>query len=369
MKSIRIPLLISLLAPVAAAQDGAPTPPNANDPAYAPLKAFVGTWTCDVNYLGTSSKATETFEPLCNGLFMKSIVHGSFNGQPFHGLSIWGYDPQAKNYVNVWVDSTGTTPAWSTATYDATTKTMTSSSEMGGMKMRGVLKWTSPDAFEEKTYNLQGDKQVEHMTIKRTRAKAGAATAVSDAASVAGETKVQAEKAATAVAEPVTTNPASNDLLKTVGKWDVVMKVMGPDGTAMEFKGKESNSAACNGLWVWSDFHSDDFMGTPFTGAGLLGYDPSTKKYTSVWVDSMSPHITKLSGSMDAKTKVLTCKGMSKDPAGNEMPMQESTTWTNDDARICRFEFGSGEQTMKMELHYTRAHEVPDHGIPATKIK
>lgn len=365
MKALRFSLFLAALTPIACAQDDASPTQNATDPIYEPLKAFLGNWTCDVSYAGQTSTATETYESLCNGMFLKSIVHGTFGGQPFHGVSIWGYDPQAKQYVNVWADSMSTTAAWTTGTYDAKTKTWSTTTMQGNTKTRGVTTWKDANSFTEVSYMTQNGKDVEHMRIARTRAKT-ATQAITDAASTAaGAAQTTVEKAAVAVAQPVATaSSGHSELLKSVGKWDVVIKVMGEDGATTEFKAKDSSSAACGGNWVWSDFHADDFMGQPFTGAGLVGYDPSTKEFTNYWVDTMGPYITKLTGTYDEKTKTLTCSGIARGGDGAEMPMRQATTWKDDNSFVCSFTMGSGEQSMKMEMLYTRSHEVPDHKIP-----
>jgi len=368
MKTPRLSLLPLLLASAilpgrAPAQDNPPAP-NADDPAYAPLKAFLGNWTAEVTYQGKKSVATETYESLCNGLFYKSIVIGTFDGKPFHGVSIWSYDPQAKHYENVWADSMSPAAALTTATYDPKTKSWASTTKMGPITTRGELKWQGADSFTETSYMNQDGKEVVHMVVTRKRAQPGAAPLTDPAGIKTKNATGAAEKTSVAVASTAqAASPAHARLLECVGKWDCVMKLPSPDGSMAESKASEVNSAACGGLWVWSDFKAPEFMGQPFEGHGLVGYDPDAKRYVNYWVDSMSPYITTLTGTYDEKTKTLTASGMSRDAAGAEMPMKESTTWKGDHSRVANFEFGTGEQTMKMELHYTRSQEVPSHKI------
>lgn len=368
MNTIRFSLFVALLTSAACAQKDAAAP-SGNDP-YAPLHAFLGNWTCEVTFAGEKSAATETYESLCNGQFVKTIVHATFGGQPFHGVSIWGYDPSAKQYVNVWVDSMSPTAAWTTGTYDAKAKTWSTVSTHAGAELRGVLVWKDADNFKGTSYLQQDGKEVVHMEITRTRRKAGAPPVSTAIGTATGTVKAQAEKTSVAAVEPAATiADGHRELLKAVGKWDVVMKVPGEDGSVMEMKAKESGSAACHGIWVWSDFHADDFMGAPFDGAGLIGYDPATKQYTSYWVDTMAPYITKLTGTYDGKAKTLVLSGTSRDREGNEMAMQERIHWPDDNTRVASFTFGAGEQAWKMELHYTRSHELPDHKLPTTDRK
>jgi hypothetical protein len=53
----------------------------------------------------TESKGTEHAELLCNGLWLKSVVNGTWNGAPFQGIWLAGYDPTKKSYVSYWVSS------------------------------------------------------------------------------------------------------------------------------------------------------------------------------------------------------------------------------------------------------------------------
>ena len=47
-------------------------------------------------------------------------------------------------------------------------------------------------------------------------------------------------------------------------------------------------------------------MGSPFKGIGVTGYDNAAKKYTMVWVDSMTTSISIAEGDVDASGKVFT---------------------------------------------------------------
>ncbi len=48
-----------------------------------------------------------------------------------------------------------------------------------------------------------------------------------------------------------------------------------------------------------------DFMGTAFSGASTLGYDPKKEKFVGTWIDSMSPTLTHMEGEFDEKKNAM----------------------------------------------------------------
>jgi hypothetical protein len=76
--------------------------------------------------------------------------------------------------------------------------------------------------------------------------------------------------------------PEHEYLKKMEGTWNCTIKGMGA-----ESKGVATYKMELGGLWLVSSFEGDVF-GSKFTGKGLDTYDTTKKKYTSIWIDSMS---------------------------------------------------------------------------------
>ena len=97
-----------------------------------------------------------------------------------------------------------------------------------------------------------------------------------------------------------------HDLLKQfVGEWESEMEATaGPGQAPMKCKGT-MKSKMLGGFWVVSELETD-MMGTPMKGLQTVGYDPKSKKYVGTWVDSMTSHLWKYSGSLDETGKTLT---------------------------------------------------------------
>jgi hypothetical protein len=51
---------------------------------------------------------------------------------------------------------------------------------------------------------------------------------------------------------------------------------------------------------------SSTFMGKPFSGVGVSGYDKARKKFVGTWMDSMSTGIGRIEGTADTSGKVIT---------------------------------------------------------------
>jgi hypothetical protein len=99
------------------------------------LKPLVGSWTCNVKAWmapgapPTESTATADFKSVMGDRFVVQHVNGSFNGMPFEGSGVMGYDNIKKKYVGAWVDNMGTGIMSSEGSYDAAKKTFTFESQ------------------------------------------------------------------------------------------------------------------------------------------------------------------------------------------------------------------------------------------------
>ena len=94
-----------------------------------------------------------------------------------------------------------------------------------------------------------------------------------------------------------------------VGEWNAEVKAwMAPGQPPSTSKGTAKSTWVLGGRYVQEEF-SGDFMGQPFRGMSLTGYDNVREKYSSVWVDDMSTTMVTSEGDMDAAGKVLTFNG------------------------------------------------------------
>jgi hypothetical protein len=139
------------------------------------------------------------------------------------------------------------------------------------------------------------------------------------------------------------------------GVWDARIQTLGEDGKMVECKGVSRVKAGPGGLWVIDEFEAD-MMGAPFAGHGTTGFDPATGKHVGTWIDSWSPTVMHLEGSVDKTGKVLTMTGMGPGPDGKPVLHTMVTTAKDDGSRV--FEMSTpgpdGKPTVVMTIVYTR---------------
>lgn len=125
------------------------------------------------------------------------------------------------------------------------------------------------------------------------------------------------------------------ELLKSVGSWSASAEfVMDPDQPPVPSPAKMTVKPMLDGRYAMGHF-SMDFMGQPFEGYSIIGYDNAHEQYVSVWMDSMSTKITYMTGNKDEDGN-LVMEGTSTTPMGDN-PMKIVTTFVDDDNTVDRF--------------------------------
>jgi hypothetical protein len=149
-----------------------------------------------------------------------------------------------------------------------------------------------------------------------------------------------------------------HELLKQMaGKWtcDVKFK-MAPDQPENTSSGTSVDEMVLGGRFLKSDF-SGEFMGQPFHGMGLTGYDTVKKQYVATWMDETSTGMMMMTGSADAAGKVMTMTGSAYDPmVGKDKNIKQITRILSPDQHVSEFyDVGpDGKEFKSMTLTYTR---------------
>ena len=108
-------------------------------------------------------------------------------------------------------------------------------------------------------------------------------------------------------------NEHHRHLKQMVGTWDVKSKFHMVPGQIIEMNGVEVAKMQPGGFWLISDF-SGKFMGEPFHGHGVLGYEAHKKEYVGTWVDSIGSVLVISKGTCSKDGKVTTMIGKSFNP-------------------------------------------------------
>ncbi|MCI0651992.1 MAG: DUF1579 domain-containing protein [Planctomycetes bacterium] len=329
----------------AAGQQG---PPQIKTKEHEALQAFVGDWESVMKMdaipgvpgfeKATESKGTEHAELVCDGLWLKWTVStfGTHENATCDGLWLAGYDSFKKTYVMYWVDSNEPGPTAGEGRYDAATKSWEWKFSSSAGPMRSVLTFKDKDNNVEVGYlTLPDGKEAKFMEITRKRG-------------------LPARAVGAAAKTPAAPTPEHANILKSVGEWETTMVCApAPGQQPTSEKGIEQVSAICGGKWVWSDYKGQ-FMGQPYEGHALVGYDSSKKKYVSYWFDIHSTVPVSAIGDFDAAKKSFNFEGKCVDPTGKPSTMKEVETWKDDNTRHLKLDFQSEQGATTMEITYKR---------------
>jgi len=80
-------------------------------------------------------------------------------------------------------------------------------------------------------------------------------------------------------------------------------------------KGTSSCGVGLGGQWLQEEVRAE-FCGQGYEGHGSTSYDPASRRYVNVWIDSVSPRPLVSEGTYDAATKTLTLAGDMATPEG-----------------------------------------------------
>lgn len=141
------------------------------------------------------------------------------------------------------------------------------------------------------------------------------------------------------------------ELMQGVGSWEGTLTSYIP-GQPESTIPAQDEVVGVGGFWTHSRF-SCVYMGQPYIGTGLLGYNPATKSYVGTWVDSMSSHLAIMKGEKDAKTNALVMQWHAPNEQG-VMTHQRSVTERTDDAYTITFYEGEGEERKHMVITMKR---------------
>ncbi len=149
-------------------------------------------------------------------------------------------------------------------------------------------------------------------------------------------------------------------LAKLEGSWTTKSKGwLEPDKPPRESTGACEQKLVLDGHYL-QQFYSGDMMGAPFTGINILGYNNHTKKYESIWIDSMSTAIYYFEGPASADGKTITQKCSYDDPVRGPS-VWRSVTRIRDDNTL-EFEMfitpKGGKEEKMMEMTVSRKEAV-----------
>ena len=148
-------------------------------------------------------------------------------------------------------------------------------------------------------------------------------------------------------------------LAKLEGSWTTRTKGWLEGMPAMESIGTCEQKLVLDGHYL-QQVYTGDMMGQPFSGINLLGYNNHTKKYESVWLDSMSTAIYFFVGPESSDGRTITQECSYDDPVRGPS-VWRSVTMIKDDKTL-EFEMfiipKGGKEEKMMEMTVSRKEAV-----------
>ena len=159
-----------------------------------------------------------------------------------------------------------------------------------------------------------------------------------------------------AFAEYGTPGEAHKAMGNLVGTWDAkVVSYMDP-AKPTEEKATAVYKMIMDGRYLVEEVESQ-FMGEPFKGMGIYGYDNGSKQYVSTWVDSMGTGIMTGTGTSADGGKTINWTSTGFDPMVGKVQTYRSVMHKMSDDQYHFEMFGNGpdgKEMKMMEIHYNR---------------
>ncbi len=142
-----------------------------------------GEWTEDIQMWMDPSGPAQTMKASCvnkmvmGGRYQESLNTGNFNGMPFEGRSVTGWDNARKIFVSTWMDNMGTGIMYLEGPWDAAAKSITLKGKMTDpmtgqvTDIRQVMKVVGDNTQIMEQYGMKDGKEFKSMEIKFTRKK------------------------------------------------------------------------------------------------------------------------------------------------------------------------------------------------------
>jgi Protein of unknown function (DUF1579) len=142
-----------------------------------------------------------------------------------------------------------------------------------------------------------------------------------------------------------------------VGDWNYISKFWSkPEATPLVTNGTATQTMMFDGRYQQTVQHGS-FMGQPFEGFGILGYDNLNKVYVLFWIDSMSTGFWEVRGAYDDASKTYTFKGLWDDPSMKTKTKVKLIYKIIDDNKFLYETYmidSKGAEFKTMEITYTR---------------
>jgi hypothetical protein len=151
-----------------------------------------------------------------------------------------------------------------------------------------------------------------------------------------------------------------------IGEWTAKCSFkMAPDAEPMLSEGTAKFEAVMGGRFVAMNF-TGEMMGQPFKGQGFFGFNNTSKKYESIWMDNMMTGIMTENGTKEGNT--INWSGENTCPMTGELKNTKSKTIFNSKTQMTHEMWDTtsdGKSFKAGEIVYTRTGKTGETINPA----
>jgi len=192
---------------------------------------------------------------------------------------------------------------------------------------------------------------------------------------VAKQAQKEADQASEAARKAIESDPELKKMLEAgepgehhkkmtalVGSWIGTLRMWDAPGAAEQTSMTRATIKMDMDKRYLRSTYEGDFLGMPFRGQSIWGYNNQRKQYESTWIDNMSTAITFSTGTCDRDGKVFTFSGEADDPmSGKRIKQREVTTIIDSGSwKLETFKPGAdGKEFKVMQIDFKSAGSSP----------
>ncbi len=311
------------------------------------LKPFAGIWDVKSTFYMESgenvSDATATIEPIFGGRFLIMKYSGAWGPMPFTGKAVVGHNNVTKKYQYGWFDNFGSGVHFMEGTCSEDGKTITftgkHASPWGDYGARWVMTSESAEKFTFTMYSKKGDEEEKkegHLVFTKPKKL----------------NEMEMWPKMMELGQPAAHHGHMKPL---AGDFSIKGKMFSAMGE-MPFEGDVSTTWVMGNRFLRTKY-TGAFMGSPFEGFGLMGYDNVRQKYQNTWAMTIATGMDWSFGSYDAETKTFTFEYEMQMPDRSVYEKRETIVVKSDDEYVStsysRLK-GAKEEHKEMEMVATR---------------
>jgi len=147
-------------------------------------------------------------------------------------------------------------------------------------------------------------------------------------------------------------------MAKSVGAWSAnIIMWMQPGAKPDTSTGESKNEMILGGRYLKAT-NTSNFMGMPFEGISITGYDNAKKIFVNNWIDNMGTGMMNLTGAWNASSNSIIFTGTMCDPVSSkDIPVRQVLKFNDDNHQTMEMyaKMGAGGQEFKtMEIKFVR---------------